>query len=903
MIRDVFYFGEKPNVHPREKYAKNIAEAREQATTEHFWIVNEFCDYTDFDWDWDFEFLPDSDVWAEAHNNVWPSYHQKDSGTWLCNSEHSEIVVYRADVTPLRRKNVISENWKLVGSVDTTRFDFSWHPDPTDPPYIYKWGCKYYPAEVQAVLEYHVKGATEPKFLHDLVVEVLPEWERWSKIDTVNKDEFDFCWRPNPTSPPYIYQFGTIYDRDDGPCYTVPNNTGEIVYLERTNLASVQSFAKYTIKTTLEDLVNEHPTEVFWALNPDLQYNEFDFNWRPSMDKIQFVHAFGTKDNVDTQTYFVNAPQWLAGHRDINYVDNKVLNVKMNIDMFYVDRFNPESSARFEQLKERFPKIVKTRYLGSWIETINRCVNKASSNLCWILNSELDYSEFKFDFYPNPWQMKMTHVFGTQWSSWGTTLLVNTETFAENSKYIKLTEHLPNLNFVKHRTALATNCLYDVILIDHGNTNTVASVIQPKISGKSLTTVPYKNSYLETLKSVVSALPEKKEHYIWVCSTVCDYSSFDFSYICDPFSKEQLHVFPSDNQKFGDTFLIDVNRFRDLMNDLSLLEDYKKVNYNPHQKLSRFPAPVITTDDTHVADAMRDFDFPYAIFVSSDNKHLETKPYTAVSLWTPESRQNIVVTSTGGTRLIVPREAPPYISSQLYDYPHISKVDAPIKSNPLDIVFLSNGEPGADENYLHLCNTVKGLKNRIVRVSNVKGRVQAYHAAARESNTPWFFAVFAKLEVNKDFDWDWQPDRLQMPKHYIFHALNPVNGLEYGHQAMIAYNKRLTLGNMGRGLDFTLDSSHSVVETLSGVARFNTDPFSTWRTAFREAIKLRRDPSETSKERLHIWMTKAEGDFAEYSIKGARDAVKYYESVNGDFDKLRLSYEWEWLHKYYLSST
>ena len=84
MLRDVFYFGEKPNVHPRERKVFDIDEARKEATTEHFWIINEFCDYTGFDWEFDFDFLPDEDVWAEEHNNIWPSQHQKDSGTWLC---------------------------------------------------------------------------------------------------------------------------------------------------------------------------------------------------------------------------------------------------------------------------------------------------------------------------------------------------------------------------------------------------------------------------------------------------------------------------------------------------------------------------------------------------------------------------------------------------------------------------------------------------------------------------------------------------------------------------------------------------------------------------------------------------------------------------------------------------
>ena len=159
MLRDVFYYGNKPNVHPREKFATSLEDARQQSTTEHFWIINEYCDYQNFDWDFDFEFLPDEDVWAEEHNNVWPSQHQKDSGTWLCPSRLSEVIVYRADVDPVKRKNIKSDNWILLDLVDELKFDFSWHPDPTDPPYIYTWGCKFFPVELQACLKYHVPGA------------------------------------------------------------------------------------------------------------------------------------------------------------------------------------------------------------------------------------------------------------------------------------------------------------------------------------------------------------------------------------------------------------------------------------------------------------------------------------------------------------------------------------------------------------------------------------------------------------------------------------------------------------------------------------------------------------------------------------------------------------------------
>jgi hypothetical protein len=516
-----------------------------------------------------------------------------------------------------------------------------------------------------------------------------------------------------------------------------------------------------------------------------------------------------------------------------------------------------------------------------------------------VLSSELDYTDFNFDYNPNPWQKRMIHVFGSQWTHWGNTYLVNKNTFNEDTKYVKIIEYLSMLNFVKDKRARAEGSLYDVILINHGNKSEVDEVIKSKIGNRTLTTVDYKHSYLKTFKEILKKLDNKKEHYLWVCSSICDYTNFDFSYICDPYAREQLHVFPSDKQKFGDTFLIDVNKIKSLIDDMIMMEDYEKVNYNQHQRVKRLPAPTIITDDDTLTEVVKqEFNFPYAIFKTVDNKDVDVIDSEPISLLTPDTK-NILITSTGGTRLVVPKEVQDYVENELYDYPYISRSKSLAQSQPLDIVFLSNGETGADENHEHLLKVTKGLRNRVVRVDGVNGRVQAYHAAAEASNTPWMFTVFAKLKVNSKFDWSWQPDRLQIPKHYIFHATNPVNGLEYGHQAMIAYNKKITLANNGTGLDFTLDNEHEVVDINSGVAVYNTDAWSTWRTAFREALKLRADASQISKDRLEAWLNIGEGDFAEYSINGAKDAVEYFNQVIGDLDKLRLSYDWPWLKEYY----
>jgi hypothetical protein len=1361
MLRDVFYYGKKPNVHPREKFAKDLSDARQQSTTEHFWIINEFCDYKGFDWDWDFEFLHDDDVWTGEHNNVWPSMHQKDSGTWLCNTDNVDaLTVYRADVDKLKRKNekfdhwvinhpikddfdfswhhdptdppyiyvwgnqwfpgtvmptveyhvdgatelkhmdlfapklapnkekfeilediedfdfswvpdptsppyiyvwgnqwnsaenkasvryvvdgatefkymqsrttrkpnmerwtvpdkvdvsnfdfswepnphdppyiyqfgtqhqrtgapiytipgateikyvdVITaiapidmtywevpdnldiaefdfswhpdatddpyiyvfgtqwaitggpryvvpgatqkkfidtiiaksapskknwiipddidvdafdfswhpyaedepfiyqfgtqwqktggpkyivpgadetsftkyidtriikakklpslKNWEIADGVEIAEFDYSWHhdetedpyiyvfgntqyraeimptlryvvdgatrnkfvstivaklapytkgwktledvakfdyswrPDPTDPPFIYVFGNKQYPGTIMPTVELHVEGATERKYVDDIVATLQPKRELFSNTELVK--DFDYTWRPNPKDPPliyqfgtqwakthgptftvagateikyvddikatilpnmqyweipegvdttkfdfswhpdalapkYIYQFGTLVDDKDGPRYVMPDNNGEVVYIERTeiNIEDIQ-FPRYYITTTLQDLIDDHSNEIFWALRENINYDNFNFGWVPDKENVYHINAFGSPDSESTQTYFVNGKMIQKGYTDINFIENIKLDeaylatLFKPVSAFFVDRGNPETQERFEQLKLKFPSIQKTRFLNTWVDTINRCINRSSTELCWILNSELDYTDFDFNFYPSPWQQKMVHVFGTQWSHWGTTFMVNRDTFATDTKYVKIIEHLSNLNFVKNRRAKATNVLYDIIYIDHGNVDT---------STLSGLVIKYEDSYLNTFRNMLAKLPNKKDHYVWVASTICEYDNFDFTYICDPFAREQLHVFPSDKQKFGDTFLINVNKLRELITDMEKLEDYEKISYNQHQRAKRLPAPtIITEDDTHVSTIHTDFDWPYATFVTKDNQEIESVYSEPMSVWAPEHK-NIIVTSTGGTQIVVPREAKDHVKRELYDYPYIITNSRLAKSTPMDIVFLSNGETGAEENYEHLLRTTHGLANRVVRVDGVNGRVAAYHASAEASNTPWAFTVFAKLKVSAKFDWNWQPDRLQIPKHYVFHAKNPVNGLVYGHQAMIAYNKKLTLANQGKGLDFTMDDEHEVVEILSGVANFNTDEWSTWRTAFREALKLRANTDEVSKNRLEFWLTVGSGKFSQYSIDGATDAVQYYESVNGDFEKLKLSYDWPWLRAYFES--
>lgn len=245
--------------------------------------------------------------------------------------------------------------------------------------------------------------------------------------------------------------------------------------------------------------------------------------------------------------------------------------------------------------------------------------------------------------------------------------------------------------------------------------------------------------------------------------------------------------------------------------------------------------------------------------------------------------------------------------SNLYQFKevhrHTNKIDIITKENNKDLydtVFISNNEPFADQNYNHLVNR---YTRSVLRVNGINDRTQAFQAAANFVSTEYFFSVPAKLRINDDFAWNFSlPNSYYNNKHYIFYAKNPVNNLVYGHMALVLYNKKLVLETVTPGLDFTLSKPHSVVPVVSGVSNFNLDPLVTYRTAFREVIKLlyyqSLNPTSENEYRIQQWTRIAQGLNAQWCLTGAGDAKQYFEEVDGEYNKIIKTYSWQWVDNY-----
>jgi len=402
--------------------------------------------------------------------------------------------------------------------------------------------------------------------------------------------------------------------------------------------------------------------------------------------------------------------------------------------------------------------------------------------------------------------------------------------------------------------------------------------------------VPFVGSYFEILKSVVEDI--KTEHF-WFFSNFVDIKNFggiDLDFIPEQHEQDQIHVWYTTHpmgglNKEGNVMLIPTAKFKEQMNELAFLRDFKDINYHAHATL--FQRPIVRTTFT-LKDPIKAYNNAPAFYKWMINKDLANNdlPNFYPSFWEDEKMY-----TWGKTKdiMLVPGDRD---IDQFYDIDRSVHFDLEYETKPMDIVFLSYDEPSAEAYWKVLTEKYPRAK----RIQGVKGRTQAYHAAAAMSDTDYFFAVFPTIELEDSFDFTFQPDRLKNACHYIFHAKNPVTGLEYGHRAVILYNKHLCLSTIHPSLDFTLSQPHTVVPQLCGTSHFNQTPEISWRVAFREVLKLcEMKPTVESKFRLKKWCELGKGDYALLVQQGALDAVEYYKEVNGDKRALMLSYELDWL--------
>ena len=310
------------------------------------------------------------------------------------------------------------------------------------------------------------------------------------------------------------------------------------------------------------------------------------------------------------------------------------------------------------------------------VKSIEQAQQLARTRFFWMVSYLVDYTGFDFLYEPLPWQAHQRHAWPSQHQQDSGTYLVPTAGYTDTNYHAA-----PKLN-----STLAT-AIYEIDHLD-GAAGQISGVARR---------VRYFDNYRDTLIRLAKSIGTEHE-FVWVCSSICDYTNFDFSWHPSHWQYNLLHVFASDEQKFGDTFFMHVPSFAAKAETVELL-DWYDCNF-VEQSVPRRPMPIIQhAQDSHV-NAVRTSDFAGPLAVFTHSTYMSTNLVT-VSLWR-EQTKTIVPLNPGASSVIVPKAAIPYIKTQLYDYPYIDKTSHMLTDQLLDIVFIQNSEPNAAQNFKRL---------------------------------------------------------------------------------------------------------------------------------------------------------------------------------------------------------
>ena len=225
----------------------------------------------------------------------------------------------------------------------------------------------------------------------------------------------------------------------------------------------------------------------------------------------------------------------------------------------------------------------------------------------------------------------------------------------------------------------------------------------------------------------------------------------------------------------------------------------------------------------------------------------------------------------------------------------------------LDVIQISYFEETADENF----EILKYHAPHAKRVEGVKGIFNAHKAAAELSETSHFYVIDADAILEEDFGFNFRPDSRKLEYGYVpetdcvyvWRSRNPVNDLVYGYGGAKLFPRNAMLKAKKWNVDMTTTIGCPFVPKfqISNITAFNTNPFETWKSAFRECAKLASSiipngDNIDNEYRLDIWCSRGKGrPYGDYCIMGANQGKDFGIHYRNDLKALRKINDFDWL--------
>ncbi len=512
---------------------------------------------------------------------------------------------------------------------------------------------------------------------------------------------------------------------------------------------------------------------------------------------------------------------------------------------------------------------------------------KSQNNWFWVVDPNVDVLDnFDFDFVPETWDEGKTHVWqklnpvsGRQYDYSGVMLCPKVPQAKGRPKYI--------------REAACTQKEFPVFNLD------------PQLD------------IIEQLTHIDSTVTNSM---YWVVDPFTRlHPDFKFDYYPTQWDEKNVHVFADEDGNyrnvrlypkgtFAETALTDKdvanNSFTNLKQINTVgslrpqwpvvhLKDVTKTELvTALQEYANQEVPFLWTVDPDVSVEQSVLDAGYLPDILSINK---------IHVWQRQNPHTQKVHSYGGLRLWPTQKDYSQLTTdsirlnKLKDIQYVKELGSTYQ--PYDIVFLSYKEPAATSAYERLT-----ARFNATWVKDIAGIFEAHKEAARSVKSKMFWVVDADAEITDTFDFGYIPDVYDQEVVHVWASKNPITDQEYGYGGVKLFNREQVLNATSWGLDFTtgLSTRFKSMPDVSCVTRFNTDAYSTWRSAFRECVKLSLKDDAESVERLTGWLNPVQdADFAAEAKRGAEAGRAYALANKNDIEALARINDYEWLRNRY----
>jgi len=545
-------------------------------------------------------------------------------------------------------------------------------------------------------------------------------------------------------------------------------------------------------------------------------------------------------------------------------------------DIFYVGE---KIESNFQNLKNRFINLKQ-------VDNVFSAAKKAKTKFYWIVWNDIVIEEtFDFTYKPDEWSQDVSHVFKNGLNYDGIWLLPKNKKISEKEIEYRFLVSRKEVDILA-----SYNQKYDYFEVDsyedylHALNNTKTTMFWASSSNISVNQDLIHNFHKTTTKEIVKSenhvfkhIVDDKEFYngLFLLSKrkVLTKNEIEYRHLVSRIEWNVVGSGPTDY----DTFEIDS------------YEQYLQACKNAKTELFYATSKQIIQNKK------------LNLYFTHDDVYNRKENHVFLNVCNDEQKEN-------GVFLLSKHKI---LTKKEIEYRHIVYKKSwniiASKHKPYDVVFISYNESNADEHYEKLIEKAP----HATRVHGVKGIHQAHIQAAKQSQSEMVWIVDADAILMDDFNFDLYIEKWDRETVHVWRSKNPINDLVYGYGGIKLFPRQLTIDMDTSKPDMTtsITNKFKAMPNISNITAFNTDPFNTWKSAFRECCKLaskviNRQKSKETEERLDIWCTVgADKEFGEYAIEGALAGREYGYKNKDDVEALKKINNFEWLKEQYEKHT